>query len=114
MDVLWGGEVGFQTVELILLVYIRCRDCRRAGYLGCIGEACPWSAGDIVYVDVHVVLMVRIREMRFLECVRVASEVRCGRRGGRDRCGGGEGGRRARARHGGGGRWGDGACIASG
>ena len=51
--------------------------------------------------------------MLFLECARVASVVRCGRRGGRDRCGGEEGGRSARAGHGGGGRWEDGAFIAS-
>ena len=51
--------------------------------------------------------------MWFLGCARVASGVRCGQRGGRDRCGGGEGGRSARAGHGGGGRWEDGAFIAS-
>ena len=50
--------------------------------------------------------------MRFLECARVASVVHCGRRGGRDRCGEGGGGRSARAGHGGGGRWEDGAFIA--
>ena len=61
---------------------------------------------------VDFVLMVGILEMRFLESARVASVVRCGRRGGRDRCGGGEGGRSARAGHGGGGRWEDGAFIA--
>ena len=81
------------------------------GYPGCIGEACPWSAGNIVCVEIDVVLMVGFREMWFLNCVRVASGVRCGRRGGRDRCGGGEGGESARAWHGGGGRWGDGAFI---
>ena len=103
--------VGLRTVGLILWVYIRCRDRQMVGYRGCIGVACPWSAGDIVYVDVDVVLRAGIQEMRFLECVRVASGVRCGRRGGRDRCGGGEGGEGARAGHGGGGRWRDGAFI---
>ena len=108
------GEVGLQTVELILLVHIECRDRQMVGYQGCIEVACRWIAGDIVYVDVDVVLMVRIWEMWFLECARGASGVRCGRRGGRDRCRRGEGGESARAMHGGGGRWGDGAFIANG
>lgn len=94
---------------LILLVYIRFRDRQMVGYRGYTGVACPWSAEDIVYVDVDVVLMVW--EMRFLECVPVASGVRCGRRGGRDRCREGGGGEGARAGHGGGGRLGDGAFI---
>ena len=108
------GRWGLQTVGSTLLVHIECRDHQRVDYPECIGVACPWSAGDIVCVDVDVVLMVRIWEMWFLECVRVASGVHCGQRGGRDRCGGGEGGEIARAEHGGGGRWGDGAFIANG
>ena len=108
------GSWGSQTVGSILLLYIKCRDRQMVGYRGCIGVACPWSAGDIVYVDIDVVLMLGIWEMWFLECARVASGVRCGRRGGRDRRGGGEGGESARAGHGGGGRLGDGAFIASG
>ena len=107
------GEVGLRTVGLILLVHTRFRDRQRAGYPGYTEGACPWSAGDIVHANVDVVLMVGIQEMRFLECARVASVVHCGRRGDRDRCGGGEGGENARAWHGGGGRWGDGAFIAN-
>ena len=97
-----------------LLVYTGFRDRQRAGYQGCTGVACPWSAGDIAYIGVDGVLMVRFLGMWFLECTRVASVVRCGRRGGRDACGGGEGGESARAGHGGGGRWEDRAFIARG
>ena len=68
----------------------------------------------MIYADVDVVLLVWIQEMRFLECAREASAVRCGRRGGRDRCGGAEEGESARTGHGGGGSLGDGAFIASG
>ena len=107
------GEGGLRTVGLILLLYIKCRDRQMVGYRGCIGVACPWIAGDIIYVEIDVVLMVGFWEMWFLECVRVASGVRRERRGGHDRRGGGDGGESARAGHGGGGRWGDGSFIAS-
>ena len=80
-------------------------------YRGCIGEACPGSAGDIVCVDVDVVLMVERRHRWFSGRVRVASGVRCGRRRGRGRCGGGGEVRSARSGHDEGGRWEDGAFI---
>ena len=105
------GRWGLRTVGLILLVHIECRDRQTVGYRECTGVACPWSAGDIVCVDVDVVLMVERRNRWVSGRVRVASGVHCGRRGGRDRRGGGEGGESARAGHGGGGRWGDGAFI---
>ena len=105
--------MGLRTVGSELLVYTRFRDRQRAGYRGCTEVACPWSAVDIVHVDVDVELMLGIQETWFLECARVASAVRCGQREGRDRCGGGGGGESARAGHGGGGRWEDGAFIAN-
>ena len=54
-----GVEVELRTVGSRLQVYIRFRDRRTVGYPGCTGEACPWSAGDIAYIDVDGVLMVR-------------------------------------------------------
>lgn len=74
--------------------------------------ACPWSAGDIAHRGVDVVLLGGIHEMWFLERARAASVIHCGRRGGSDRCEGGEGGESARVGHGGGGGWEDGAFIA--
>ena len=52
-------ELELRTVGSELQVYIRFRDRQRAGYPGCTGGAYPWSAGDIAYIDVDVVLMVR-------------------------------------------------------
>ena len=113
MERILGLTLELRTAGSELLVYIRFRDCQKVGYPGCIEVACPWSAGDIAHRGVDVVLVVRFWEMWFLECARGASVVRCERREGRDRCGGGEGGESARAGHGGGGRWEDGAFIAS-
>ena len=95
-------------------VYTRSRDHQRVGYPGCTEVACPWSAGDIIYAVIDVVLRTERWSCLFSGRVRVASAVHCGRRGGRDRCGGEEGGGSARAGHGGGGGWGSGAFIASG
>ena len=98
------GGWGLRTVGLILLVHIRFRYRQRVGYRGHTEVACPWSAVDIIYADVDGVLMEGTQETRFLGCARVASAVRCGRSGGPDRHGEGEGGESARAGHGGGGR----------